>query len=274
MQAPTLLRDIPTQMVNEQAAYGPFDLNPFIESPEEAGNVYFEADLQTGDSLPKGMICTRDGILTGIPAKGTQGLYQIRLMIGNDIDQIETDFIFEIKPGIVTSVDYYSELKQQIWDALEQRLPAPTLDEIYNRPITAQDIYHFLEKWGVIKVWDAFNLESPGDLVPLTLPNASSQYVVYDRGSCLVAGPKDLYAEDRNLEDGLKTARALAQEVYRRGWTIEMAGLDKFTRAVWVELQILAARHHTEIEILNYEPTEEDKKLFKVRSRLAPRPES
>jgi hypothetical protein len=75
MNAPQLLKAIPVQVINEQAAYGPFNLRDYFSSDTP---LQFRAELKDGAALPKGMICTTDGVLTGIPAKGTLGKYRWR----------------------------------------------------------------------------------------------------------------------------------------------------------------------------------------------------
>lgn len=268
MQAPVVVTPIPAQMINELAAYGPFDLKPYIKSPDEEQHLRFSAELKSGQALPKGMICTSDGILTGIPAKGTQGHYELIITAANDVGSVQATFVLTVKPSLANSeTDYIDQLKAQIWQALEQRLPIPDLPELYNRPVTALDIYYLLERWGVLKIWDAFNLEAPGDMVPLHLEGASEHYVVYDRGSCIVACPKDLFSSERTLEDGLQTARAVAQEVYRRQWTIELAGFDKLVRSAWVELQHLGDQHGKQLEIINFDPAINDVKLYSTQAQ-------
>lgn len=262
MEAPILAHDIPAQVVNERAAFGPFDLKDFITS-EFDPNIRFSAELKNGDALPKGMICTSDGLLTGIPAKDTKGNYQIVVTAENANGMIKAEFLLTIKPSLATgTTDYMDQLKAQIWEAVDQRLPVPDLSELYDRPITAIDIYYLLERWGILQVWDAFNLEPPGELVLLKLEGASEHYNVYDRGSCIVACPKDLFSHERTIEDGLRTARAVAKELYKRQWTIELTGFDKMVRAAWVELQHLADIHGKQLEIINFEPTINDIKLY------------
>lgn len=262
MQAPVLLKPIPAQVVNELAAYGPFDLKNFIQSPD-GSKVQFQAELVDGEALPKGLICTSDGLLTGIPAKGTEGGYEIKLTAKNEAGSIETAIEFTVKPSLVTiDAKYFDDLKSRAWEAIQQDLPIPDLHAMYEKPITPLEIYYLLERWGILTIWDAFNLDAPGEKKPLTLEGASKHYHVYDRGSCLVAAPKDLFSHERTLEDGLKTARAMAREVYRRGWTVELSGFDKMTRAAWVEIQHLSDKHGKQLEVINYHPTPNDVKLY------------
>src|SRR5438477_12343487 len=124
MGPPVVVKTIPPQVVNEQAAYGPFNLKDYISTPEGSGNLRFKAELTSGQSLPKGMICTADGLLTGIPAKGTQGNYEIKITAENDAGPFQTTLLLTIKPSLIqTTVDYIDQLKAQVWQALEQKLP-------------------------------------------------------------------------------------------------------------------------------------------------------
>lgn len=263
MHAPVLIKPIPAQVINEGAAYGPFDLKSFIQVPEGGEAARFQAEVSDGRALPKGMICTTDGILTGIPAKDSQGNYEVMVTAENAVGSIQSKFILTIKPSLITTGgDYFDKLKSQIWEALEQNLPIPDLGELYERPITALDIYYLLERWGTLTIWNAFDLNPPSDKKLLTLEGASKHYNVYDRGSSIVMCPKDLYSHERTIEDGLQTARAVAREIYNRGWTVEMAGFDKLTRAAWVEIQHLADKYGKPLEVINFNPSQHDLKLY------------
>jgi hypothetical protein len=267
MDKPVLIQPVPAQIVNEGAAYGPFDLKIYIQSAVGSPQAHFHAELSNGNALPKGMICTSDGILTGIPAKDTQGNYEIIVTAENEAGAIQAKFVFTIKPSLMTTgSEYVDKLKSQVWEALEQNLPIPDLGEIYERAVTPLEIYHLLERWGILTAWDAFNLDPPGEKHLLTLEGASPHYNVYDRGSCLVACPKDLFSHERTIEDGLQTARAMAREVYKRDWTIELAGLDKMSRAAWVEIQHLGDLHGKQLDVINYNPTPDDVKVYSVQA--------
>lgn len=270
MEPPVLVKPIPAQVVNEHAAFGPFNLLDYIQTVEGDKSIRFSAELKNGDALPRGMICTSDGIITGIPAKGTEGQYEIIITAANEAGSIKADLILNIKPSLsADDIDYLSKLKSQIWQALEKRLPIPDLQEMYDRPINALDIYYLLERWGILTIWNAYDLDPPQDKKLLNLPGLSEHYLVYDRGSSLVGCPKDLFSHERTLEDGLKMARAMAKEVYNRGWTIEMAGFEKLTRAVWVEVQRLADQYGKPIEVINFNPTENDIKLYTMRAQYS-----
>jgi len=257
MEKPAVLNPIPAQMVNERASFGPLDLKAYISD-----GVSFTAELGTGDALPKGLICTSDGILTGIPGANTEGNYEILLTVENDEGSLHTSLMLTIKPSMVGGEgDYFDKLKAQVWEALDQKLPAPDFTELFDRPVTLMDVYYLLERFGLLKIWDAFNLEAPGEKVLLNLEGVSKHYEVYDRGSCLVASPKDLFSHERTLADGLQTAQAMAREVYRRGWTVELVGLQKLTRAAWVEIQRLGEIYEKPLEVINYNSSPYDIQL-------------
>lgn len=266
MDAPLIIKPIPAQVVNELASFAPFDLKPFFQVDDAC---QFSAALQTGESLPKGMICTSDGFLTGIPAKGTVGNYEVVLTVQDAAGSVEATFTLVVKPSLAasaTELGYLDELKAQVWQAIDQHLPIPDLTAMLERAVTPLDIYYLIERFGTLTIYDAFNLDTPGEKVPLQLAGASPHYHVFDRGSCLIACPKELFSHERTLEDGLKTARALAREVYTRDWTMEFVGFDKFTRAAWVELQHLGDKHGKRPEIINFNPTTNDLNLYTMQA--------
>lgn len=267
MAAPVVVKPISAQVVNERAAYGPFNLRDYIQVAEGSQAARFHAELKDGKSLPAGMICTADGILTGIPAKETSGVYEVVITAENDDGSIQTTLVLTIKPGMTTKdTGYIDELKAQVWEAMDLKLPIPDLEELNNRPITKADIYYLLERWAMLKIWDAYNLEPPGALRPLTLEGASPRYQVYDCGSCLVTVPKKLFSHEHTLEDGLQTARAMAREVYRRQWAVELVGFEKLTRAAWVEVQHLGDKAGKRLEVINFSPSLEDVRLYNTEA--------
>lgn len=271
---PKLEKSIPSQVVNERASYGPFDLKDFIKAPVDAP-AQFQAGLLDGNPLPKGLICTGDGILTGIPGKDTQGNYKVIITATNEGGTLDTEVSFTIKPSLVSgTMELADQLKSQVWEALEKGLQVPDLSELYDRPITPLDIYYLLERWGMLTIWDAYNLDAPGEKHLLQLEGASSHYNVYDRGSCLVASPKDLFSYERTLEDGLMTARAMAREVYQRGWTIQMAGFYKLMRATWVEVQQLVDQYGKPMDVINFTPDSHDLKIYQSRSEISGGPKA
>src|SRR5437868_5210711 len=110
MAAPVLIEPIPPQVVNELAAFGPMDLKRFIQVPADSPEVVFTAELKDGRALPKGLICTADGILTGIPAKDTKGNYEILIKAQNPEGAVETTLVFAIKPVLTTESGFIDKL--------------------------------------------------------------------------------------------------------------------------------------------------------------------
>lgn len=271
MEAPVILQPVPNQVVNEGAAYGPFDLQEYIKAPD-GSDVRFEAEVEGGGGLPQGMICTYDGILTGIPAKGTEGNYAITLTVSNDAGSVTATFYMLIKPVALreTSAKYADELKQQVWEAIENNQPIPDLSEILGRDITPSEIYYLLERWATLTIYDAYNLEAPGEKHEIHLEGSSPHYVTYDRGCCLVAAPKDLYSHERTLADAIVTAQAIAREAVKRNWVVELVGFGKLTRAAWVEIQHLSEATNQKIDVLNFSPTDNDIKLYQESARSGP----
>lgn len=267
MAEPTLIKPIPDQVINELAALNPFDLKEFIQSPAGSSPPVFSAELSTGLALPQGLIITSDGILTGIPAKATHGSHVIIITATNDAGSLKAQFNLTINPSLVSSVtSQLDQLKAQVWDALQQELPIPDIASLTSLPITALDIYYILEHWGTLTIWDAFNLDPPSEKKALHLEGMSEHYNIYDRGSSLIMAPKNLFSQERTINDGIKTAKAMAREIYSRGWTIEMAGLDKWTHAAWVEFQHLGDKNKKPIEIINYTPSDGEMRVYTVEN--------
>lgn len=274
MAQPALISPIPPQIINELAAFPPFDLKNHIQTPGRE-TLRFEAEVKGGAALPKGMIITGDGILTGIPARDTQGIYEIDVTAESETAKFQTSFVLTIKPGLSETqaeAGYLEQLKAQVWAAMEKNLPVPELRELMNLPISELDIYYLLERWGTLTIWNAFDLDPPSEKKLLNLPGASPHYNVYDRGSSIIMCPKDLFSQERTPADGMQTAKAMAREVYNRDWTIEMAGLGKWTRNVWVELRIQGDKKGKYLDIINYNPTEEDDIVYNAEaSRASPK---
>lgn len=270
---PSLVKPIPPQIVNEGAAYGPFDLNEYIQSPDpDSGKVYFFAELADGSALPQGLMCTGDGTLNGLPAEGTHGVYTIRVVAENDSGvPCSTEFTFTIKERLaMDTASLGINFKSKVWEALKENLPIPDLETILTREISPVEVYYLLQRFATLTIWDVYNLDTPSEKKILDIKGLNEHYYIYDRGSCLVAAPKELFSHKRTLEDGLQAARLLAQEAYNRSWVIEFAGFDKMVRAAWVELQLLGDKHGKLLEILHYTPTMDDLRVYEVKTLIRP----
>lgn len=270
-KAPMLVKAIPPQAVNEGGAYGPFDLKEYIQSPDaESGSIRFMAELADGRALPKGLICTSSGLLSGIPANGTKGDYEFTIIAENDVGiPFTTQLQFKINPRITVESDqFYTKLKAQIWEAVGNNLPIPQIDELFSREISPIEIYYLLERFAYLAIWDVYNLDFPSEKVLLNIEGMNEHYNAYDRGSCLIVAPKDLFSHERTSADMLDAARVLAREAYNRGWTIEFAGFEKMIRAAWVELRLIGDKTGKYLEVLHFTPTNEDVKIYIEQARV------
>lgn len=271
MDAPIVFKPIPAQVINVGAAFGPLALTEYLGGTEPE-TVSYAAELSDGSALPDGLICTVQGEFTGIPPRRTEGDYEIRVIAENEAGTAEAIFSLTIKPAFIAAgtAEELDDMKRQVWEALGSNATKPEFKALIDRAITPLDIYYLLERWGNISIYDAFNLEAPGDKVPLTLTGVTEHFVVYDRGSCLVAAPKDLFSYDRTLEDGLKAARALAKEAYERNWVVEIVGFEKYARAAWVEFQHLADKFGRTVEIINYQVSSVDVRVYETQAIARP----
>jgi hypothetical protein len=266
MEKPIAVKPIPDQVVNEDAMYEPFDFKDYIQAPD-GSSLQFSAEQENGRPLPSGVTMSSEGLMSGMLERRTRGKYIIVVTAKNEAGEVHVSFSLTVNASLTNPErDTFDILKSQAWEALGNQLSLPDLSTLYNRPIDAFDLYYLYERWGLVKVWDAYNLEPEGELIPLNLEGTSKHFAVYDRGSCLVACPKDLFSYERTLSDGLITAKALAQEVYKRQWTIQLAGFEKYTRAVWVELQHLGDQYGNQLEIINYNPNQEDLNLYTIQA--------
>jgi len=168
----------------------------------------------------------------------------------------------EAKPAGFTT-----EKLQNFWQSFSEEKQLPSLEEVLAREITPVEIYHLLERFASLIVWNADDLTSAKTGKRIELKddeesgedNAELRYTVYDFGVALVATPKDLFDSERTLSDALKIARIMMKEVQRRKWNIQMAGFDKMVSAAWVKVQQLNERSKEhKIEVIDYEPREYD----------------
>jgi hypothetical protein len=195
----SLIKPIPAQIVNEGATFGPLKMSDYIQSID-GGKMYIRAELLDGQPLPKGLICTTEGMINGIPAVGTQGSYKVLITVVNDeADELTTQFDFTInpRPSIREDDQLFKKLKTEVWEALGKNLPLPDMKELLNRPITIGDVYYLLERFATLTIWDVYNLDYPGEKRMLTLEGMSEHYNIYDRGCCIVGSPKELFSHER-----------------------------------------------------------------------------
>jgi len=261
-QTPQLIKPIPPQIVNEGANFGPIDLNLYIEGANR-----FQATLADGSPLTKGIICTSDGILSGIPASGTQGVYNLLITIENEEGSVLTtniDLTIKERYNFTERSDELTSRKNKIWQSLLGGLELPSLEELSQLPITKEDIQYLIERYASFTVWDVFNLEPPSVKQIIELPGQSPHFNIYDCGSCLVSAPKELYSEHRTIEDAVQTARVVAREAVNRDWTVELAGTERVARAAWMEILQLGELSGKKIHVVSYQPSERDVELLNM----------
>lgn len=166
--------------------------------------------------------------------------------------------------------ELWKRLKAQVWEALGKGAPLPDFNMVlndlkHNHDITPVEMNHLLQLFATLVIWDVYNIEMPSEKKLLPLKEMGPHYQIYDRGSCLVATPKELFSHERTLEEALQAARVLASEAYQRNWTIEFDGYFPMARAAWVELQALGEKHGRQATIIHYTPSSDDLKLYSAR---------
>jgi hypothetical protein len=251
-----IIKTVAPLKVNEGFPLRPVDLAKCIDN---AGNteLVFEAKLESGDKLPKGIACTKAGVLSGIPAKKTAKAdpYKIKVTAENDAGTAEIDVILMIYPAL--STDEIGELYKSAWEELAktEELPA-SLQEIVERPISKDDVYYLLSRYASFTVWNADDMRLAGDGGRIEIGEISDKFDVYDFEVCLVATPKDLYDTKRTMGDAVKTAIGMLREVHKRKWHVEFGGFDRMANVAWYEAMKLNNESDHKMEVRNYEPPE------------------
>lgn len=258
----------------------------------------YDIEIEEGNDLPFDLDYTITGEMYGQarPPALEGSPYQIQVTVSNGADTpLITTFELEILPGLpeqdewsvdetladefsdeaTLSAEEQSELlkslkeqsekegvftedKQAIWQAILQGQTPPELQALIDRPISHQEIYYLLSRMAYFVIWDAQNPAPAGLLYALALKEASEHFNVYDRGSCIVATPKQLFDHDRTLLHAVKTAQAMAREVFQRGWVVEFGGFDKMVRAAWIEFELLSQQHAKPVQYSYFQPSSHD----------------
>jgi hypothetical protein len=157
-------------------------------------------------------------------------------------------------------------LQQSVWQALSEGKPhAADLKELSERGVTPLEVNHLLERWATLTLYDAFTVEPPGVKKPLELVGASEHYLVYDRGPCILLGPKNLFCHERTFADGMKTVEAASDEVFKRNWAVDLVGYYIWQRVAWVRLQCLALQNGCGVQVLGFQPAVQDHRIVKQK---------
>lgn len=172
--------------------------------------------------------------------------------------QLDEEEERELLTVLESESEQISEEKRSIWEAIIQGQAIPELKSLIDRPITHEEIYYLLSRMSYFVIWNANNSAPAGELRKLVLKGASEMFNVYDRGSCIVATPKQLFDHNRTLRHGVDTAQAMAREVFQRGWKVEFGGFDKMVRAAWVEFELLSQQFGKPVSYSYFEPSPQD----------------
>jgi len=244
------------------------DFSVYIENPDEAP-LTFSATLDDGKALPEGLSLSSEGVFSGTAGTETaRNLpYQV-IMKAEAPDQAPLEFDFSLYIFKTLTSDEIGELRLETWRELADKGALPeNMQEVINRPITPQDVYHLLERFATFTVWNADDLRLASQGEVIEVDGASPHYRVYDFDVCLVATPKELYSHDRVMGDALETARAMIRNVHKRGWNVEFGGFDRMATAAWYEARRQNVNSQHQMEVRNYKPT--DAKVAKKKAAPA-----
>lgn len=242
--------------VNEDTSFMPVDLRLYVDTIEE-DTLEFSAKLADGGVLPEGVILSKEGVLSGKPARGTAQSKPYTIQVAVQGREASLSLNVQLYIYTIKTPDEIATLHAEAWASLMETGTVPeSLEEIINRPISRSDIYYLLQRFATFTVWNAddLRLASEGKLV--NVAGVSNEFNVYDFEVCLVATPKDLYSHERTLSDALQTARAMVREAHHRLWHVEFGGFDRMANVAWYEVKNLNAKAKHQMEIRNYQPTE------------------
>ena len=288
------IKPIPSFQANEGIKFDDFDLNEYIKNPADEPT-QFTVELADGGSLPKGLICSEEGVFGGTPEKGTARDLPYELLFiaqSENADLLVLSTTLKILPGVEEEKAEADDIEEEVGEEvseedIEKRKKGKTiekfwksftegksfdLEEILTRDISPMDVYYLLGRFGTLTIWNSDDLSPAAKGYLIELDDSSSHYLVFDFKVALVATPKDLFDYDRTIDASLKTARAMTREIHKRAWNIEMAGFDKMVTAAWVEVQHLnrLGEGH-KIEIHHYEPSAADYEVLLHQTNLEER---
>jgi len=217
-------------------------------------DVAFESlHINNPDALPPGIEINDQGILQGKPNQGASldSPYEISV----DFNDERYALTINIQVGIQMRPEDIRDRQSQIWQAIATNTDLPDdFADILNRPISKTDIYHLLERFASFIVWNADDRRLAKGGKKIRIRDVSDKFDIYDFDVCLVATPKDLFANNRGLGDALETARGMVKEAHRRRWQVEFGGFDKMAVAGWEQAQSLNQSSRHKMTVKNYEP--------------------
>lgn len=276
----------------------PIDLKTFVVNPTNH-SLRITSESVMGGDLPAGLVCSPEGVLSGIPARGTASEIPNDILVFVECEgalPLTFDIYLTIYPAENLSVilpeneatamfkadaermkeEYGIDLGQleNFWGLFSDDLSHPDLKEFLTRKIKPADIYYLLGRFATLTIWNADDVSPADEGQMIQLKEASPHFFVYDFKVALIATPKDLYEASRTLEDALQTARAMVLEVQRRKWNVQLAGYDKMVTAAWVEanrLNDLKQGHAIKVEYYSPTPTDQHILQYSLGKQTAKR---
>lgn len=265
---------VPVIFGSEDSEIFPVQLSEFVET-EEGATVEFSLDTFEGSVLPEGIVLTTNGQITGSPVADSARFKPYECVVvakTSKIDFIKIPVTFVIYQPIMIEdkeerlLAIYNVF-EAFWEEFENESPLPDIASILERDVTPQDIYYMLGRFSTLIVWNADDPSTPGEGKIITLPGVSDKFNVYDFGQSLVATPKHLFDMQRGLKDAIITSKAVAEEVHKRKWNVDITGYDKMVSALWVEIQRINKKTPDfKIKVPNYDNTQLDRDLMLLKT--------
>lgn len=269
----TLKYLVPTIFAQEGSTIESVDLKKFVAAEDNIAAIQYSLDALESSPLPSGIQFSSSGIISGTLESNTAKFkpYEcIFIAKTSKTDYVKIPVTFIVYKRTILSADKEKKLLEiyeafdNFWKISDAELPLPDIGSILEREVTTQDIYYLLGRFATLIVWNADDLSSPQNGKLITIEGMSDKFSVYDFGSALVTIPKQLFTSQRGLRDTIIAAQAVAQEVHKRRWNIDIAGYDKMVSATWVEIQKLNKKTpEFQIKVPNYDeaPLERDQQL-------------
>lgn len=269
----TLKYLVPTIFAQEGTTIESVDLKNFIEAEGKIDSVKYSLDSLESSPLPAGIQFSKDGMIFGTLESNTAKYKPYECIFIAKIEKkeyVKIPVTFIVYQRTILSADKEEKLLQiyeafeNFWKMYDAEQPLVDIGSILERETTPQDIYYLLGRFSTLIAWNSDDLSSPENGKLIMIEGANEKFSVYDFGSALVTVPKSLFDLQRGLSDAITASKAIAHEIHRRKWNIDIAGYDKMVSATWVEIQKLNKLHpEFQAKVPNYDdtPLERDQSL-------------
>lgn len=238
--------------ITEGREMRPFDVKKCAAKDHDDFNGFY-LDVANGSTLPEGVTLGKDGVIRGVPHMGASigSPYNVIVDINDEVYQQPIEF----RVGAQMRPEDISGRQGQLWRAFHESSDLPIdFVEFVERPISKLDVYHLVERFASFTVWNADDRRLAATGKQIRIREANDKFLLFDFDVCMVATPKDLFADNRTLNDGYKMATAMVREAHRRRWHVEFGGFDKMANMAWYEVQSLNKRSRHKMDIKNYLP--------------------